>query len=167
MRRFVPVCILVAVLSTFLTPVARAAPTEEELKAEGRVLKLINEYRVNKGLAPVVSNAAVKREARRHNNYQANQGTLSHDGFAARTQRIADEDSGIDPDEICENVASAQGYDELGPVAVRVVRAWKTVKEKRRCMLDRPFTKQSAGVAVKHAGDTWYVTYLAAHDTTP
>ena len=170
MGRFVRVCILLAVSSTLLVPVARAAGegvTEEEIRAENRVLKLVNAYRVESGLSALVAHTFLTREARKHNNYQANNGELSHDGFDERAQRIADEDGGIDPDKICENVASAQGYDQPGPVAKLVVRAWKKAKTKRACLLDDPFTKQSAGVGVEHRGGIWYVTFLGAHDTTP
>lgn len=170
MGRFARLSLLVALASSMLVPQAFAAggqASPEETRAERIILKKINVYRVDRGLAPLVRHEFMSKEARKHSNYMANQGKLSHDGFSSRKSRIASNDAGIDPAKICENTASAQGYDNPGPVAKKVVRAWKKSGSKRRCLLDVDFATHSAGVGVEHRGDSWYATFIAANDSTP
>ena len=167
MGRFARLLVLVAVSVAIIVPQAQAADQGPSERGEKLLLKYINEFRVNQGLAPVVAHQFASREARKHNNWQANHGELSHDNFEARAARIEDEDGGTDADRMCENVASAQGYDNPGPVAKLIFRAWRRTAGKRACMLDGSYTKESAGVGVTLVGDTWYATLINMHDATP
>lgn len=172
MGRFARLSILVVMLLSLVSPVVRAAgegPAPEEERAERRLLRLINDYRQAQvpPLPVLVRHNIITREARQHSNYMANHGELSHDNFDQRKAEIAASDSGIDENKICETTASAQGYDRPGPVAKKMFRAWRRTASTRRCLLDRDFSTQSGGVGVQHVGDTWYATFIAAHDTSP
>lgn len=170
MTRIFRLCCVVVLFFALATPPAGAAggaATELEQQVERRTLKYINAYRVKKGLTPLVSHLNITREARRHSNHMADEGELSHDNFDARKAKIVQADPDIDDTKICENTASAQGYQQPGPVAKRVWQGWKRVRKLRNCMLDAKFDTHSAGVGVELRGQTWYVTFIAANDSSP
>jgi uncharacterized protein YkwD len=170
MARFARVPLAAALLVAIAAPSVNAAltpSTNQEIKAERRTFAFINVYRVDQGLDELTNHAYITREARKHSNYMANHGVLSHDGFTNRKNRIAGQDSGIDSTKICEATAKALGVKDPVVVARRAVRAWKASPSLRRCLLDTPFTKQSAGVGAERRNDTWYLTFIAANDTSP
>ncbi len=172
MARSARVALAAALLITLVAPSVRAAsedrPTSpKELKAEAKVLALVNKFRIAKGLTALTENSVIRREARRHSRFMANQGELSHQGFAGRKNRIVDGDAGTSVNRMCENTGRAQGYDSPGAAARQIVNGWKTVKALRGCMKDSNFAKHSGGVGVELRVNDWFVTFIAAHDTSP
>ena len=145
---------------------ASADTSDEERAAELKLLRLINDARETKGLKPLREHADIRAEAEAHSERMANQQTLSHIGFDARTARIAAEDSGIDPDQICENVGSA-GAAKMSRAMKGVLRAWKGSKEQADCLFDAlGYRTRSGAVGVVFAERTWWVTFIAASDDT-
>jgi uncharacterized protein YkwD len=157
--------VVLAVLGT--APRASADVTEEERAAEVKVLKLINRGREAKGLKPLKEHEVIRTEAEGQSERMAKQQTLSHTGLEARQTRIANADSGIDPDQICENVASAELHD-IHKAMKGIVKAWKGSEVHNQCMFDGSgYTTRSAGVGAIFSEGVWYVTFIAAHDETP
>jgi uncharacterized protein YkwD len=147
-------------------PAAVAVTTPREQKAEDNLFRLINKGRVNHALLALIEHGDIRSEARDHSVRMADNGALSHVGFDARRARIANGDAGIDQDKICELVARARTRNP--DVAARLVyRAWKRAARFRQCMFDRDFTTQSGAVGVELRDDTYWFTFIAAHDDTP
>jgi uncharacterized protein YkwD len=163
--------ILALALSAFVgfgvLPTAKADTTESEHKAEVRLFEAINNFRVNKGLAPLIEHAFIRDQAREHAQRMSDQGVLSHTGFNARTVKISHDDAGIAPEKICENVASSP-LPGAGKTAKATFRAWKASVDHRACMLGpADYTTQSGAVGAEYDGNTWWIVFIAAHDDTP
>ena len=145
---------------------ATADTSDEERAAEVKLFELINDARDAKGLRRLREHAVIRAEAEAHSERMANQQTLSHIGFEARSARIANEDSGIDPDRICENVGSA-GVAKVGRAMKGILRAWKGSQEQADCLFDAlGYKTRSGAVGVVFAERTWWVTFIAAFDET-
>lgn len=145
---------------------ATAAASDEERAAEVKLFKLINDARDAKGLRALREHAVIRDEAEAHSQRMANQQTLSHVGFDARSTRIANEDSGIDPDQICENVGSAD-VAKMSRAMKGIFRAWKRSQEQADCLFDAlGYKARSGAVGVVFAERTWWVTFIAASDET-
>lgn len=143
-----------------------AAPTDEERQAEVKLLSIINRAREAKDLRLLKEHDVIREEAEAHSERMARQQTLSRVGFDARATRIANEDSGIDPDQICENV----GYAEVSRISRAMkglFKAWKQSRTHADCMFDGlGYSTRSAGVGVVFVDGIWWVTFIAAHDET-
>lgn len=164
-RRSILAC---AALAALVLPMARAsaAPTEAERTAETKLLKIINRAREAQDLRPVREHDTILEEARAQSERMAEAGELNHAGLEARKNRIAREDDGIDPDQICEAVAQAP----VGNVAKqmkKIFKAWRAAEAQRDCLLDGlGFTSRSAAVGVIIADNSYWVTYIGASDST-
>jgi uncharacterized protein YkwD len=159
---------LVALAVAATAPRAGAVTDADERTAELKLFDLINKGRANLStpIPALIEHADIRVEARRHSNGMARDGFLSHEGLEGRKRRIADADPGIDPDKICEVVASAQ---VLSPnvAARRIYRAWSNSRL-RKCLFDKfGYSAESAAVGMRFGNNRYYATFIAAHDSTP
>ena len=164
MRRIAVVAVLVA--ASLLAPPQAGAIGDQERTLERVLLKFINELREKKGLDPIVEHNFIRGQARDHSEHMALTQTLTHDGLQGRKDAIAAADDGINANKICENVGRGLNFDGPRPVAQGVYNGWRGSPEHRACLLDDVFTKESGAVGAAKRGKNWYVTFIAAHDTT-
>ena len=159
--------LLVVLAALGVAPRATADVTDDERAAEVKLLKLINRGREAKGLRLLKEHETIRAEAEGQSERMAKQQTLSHTGLDARAQRIANADGGIDPDQVCENAASAEVHD-IHKAMKKIFKASKANQEHSDCMFDGgDYTTRSAGVGAIFSEGTWWVTFIAAHDETP
>jgi len=157
--------LLLAVLGA--TPRASADATTDERTAEIKLLKIINRARDAKGLKLLKEHDVIRAEAEGQSQRMADQGGLNHNGLQQRENRIAKADSGIDPDQICENVASAKSSNVQKSMK-KIFVAWRASQPHEDCMLDGlGYEERSAGVGVVFQDGVFWVTFIAASDTTP
>jgi uncharacterized protein YkwD len=141
--------------------------TDLARKAEVKLLELVNDARAAKGLGALIEHQGIVDEARAHSEFMASVGSVNHTGFAARTRRIANGDTGIDQTQICENTASAR-VRRPGAAAKGILAGWKRTDTLRDCMFDNlGYTTESAAVGAVLVEGVYWVTFMAAHDTTP
>jgi uncharacterized protein YkwD len=162
------VCVALAA-TAILGPLPRAvaAPTENEREAEVKLLKIINRAREAQDLKRLKEHDVIVEEARAQSARMAEAGELNHAGLDARKNRIAKADEGIDPEQICEAVASARSSN-IGKSMKKIFKSWRAAEEQRSCVLDGSgYTTRSAGVGVTFADGTFWVTYIGASDDTP
>lgn len=82
---------------------------------EKDILKLVNEYRTELELQPLKPIAEISLEAESHNFYMIEQGEVSHDNFAVRSEYLV---NNLNAKAVSENVA--YGYSS----ADTVVKGW-------------------------------------------
>jgi uncharacterized protein YkwD len=145
---------------------ATADATPEERAAEVKLLRIINKAREAKGLRVLKEHDVIREEAEAHSERMARQQTLSHNAFEARATRIANADSGIDPDQICENVGFAE-VSKMARAMKGIFRAWKQSQEQADCLFDAlGYSTRSGAAGVVFVDGRWWVTIIAAHDET-
>ena len=158
---------LVAIASLGPLPRAAATPTDDEREAEVKLLKIINRARDAQELKLLKEHDVITDEARAQSARMAEAGELNHAGLEARKNRIAKADSGIDPDQICEAVASAHASN-IKRSMKKIFQAWRAAQEQADCLLDGlGYTSRSAGVGVTFADGVFWVTFIGAGDDTP
>lgn len=114
--------------------------------ANTSAINVVNDYRAQKGLAPLRHSQRLETAARRHARDMARRGFFSHKGSNGSNvaQRVRAE--GYDYCFVAENIA--MGQKSLG----EVMQAWATSKGHRKNMLDR----RAAEVAlVKDENNIW------------
>ncbi len=150
-----------------VSPRASAAPTEDEREAEVKLLRIINRAREAQGLKLLKEHDVITDEARAQSERMSEAGELNHAGLEARKNRISKADDGIDPDQICEAVASARSSNITRSMK-KIFKTWRASENQRECLLDGlGYTSRSAGVGVTFADGTFWVTFLGASDETP
>jgi uncharacterized protein YkwD len=165
--RLLALVAVVAIAALGPLPRATAAPTEDERAAEVKLLKIINRAREAQGLKLLKEHETIREEARAQSERMAEAGELNHAGLEARKNRIARDDGGIDPDQICEAVASARSND-VSRTMKKIFKTWRAAEAQRDCLLDGlGYTSRSAGVGVTFAENTFWVTFIGASDDTP
>ncbi len=166
MKRFA-VAVAIAVSLVVVRP-ADAAVTRSERRVENSIFAMINNQRTGGGLGAEHLHTFARRLAEGHSAAMARRGVLGHFGFTRRVNRLRANDSGINGF-VCENVAYVSGSSITRTQAASMIfNGWMNSPPHRKCMLDQEGgTTQSAAVGIKHAGNTWWATYIAAHDTSP
>jgi uncharacterized protein YkwD len=96
----------------------RATSSSSIATLEQSVFQQINQYRRQKGLAPLSRNATINQQARQHSQNMANSRTLSHNGFSTRIQVIG---RTIAYKSAAENVAYNAGFSNP---AAQAVNGW-------------------------------------------
>jgi uncharacterized protein YkwD len=143
-----------------------AAPTEDERAAEVKLLKIINRARQAQGLKLLKEHNVITDEARAQSERMAEQGVLNHAGLEARKTRIANADSGISEDQICEAVASPP-FGNVRRQMKKTFAAWRADEVLGDCLLDGlGYTSRSAGIGVVIADNMFWVTFIGAADET-
>jgi uncharacterized protein YkwD len=82
-------------------------PTGAFAELEQTVFEQINQYRVEQGLAPLLLNAEISEQARRHSEAMAESRNLSHAGFEERAEAIS---QSVPFRSAAENVAFNRGF---------------------------------------------------------
>lgn len=115
---------------------------------ENEVLKVINEYRAAKKLAPLKQNSVLIEEARNHSHNMATMKVpFSHDGFQTRAQHIEGKLRYVK--NIAENVAYGQ------PTAKEVVKDWLNSPGHKK-NIEGNFTETGIGIASNSKGILYY-----------
>jgi uncharacterized protein YkwD len=166
LRAVLSVLVLAAAFATASATKADTDVTEEERAAELKMLRIINRGREAKDLRPLREHDLIREEAELHSDRMAKQQTLSHIGFENRIQRIAETDSGIDEDQICEATGNAD-TSNTHKALKGIYRGWKADQELRDCLFDGlGYTANVAGVGVEFRDGAYWVTAIIAHDDT-
>ncbi len=122
---------------------------------EQRVHTLINQYRVDQGLAPLTISDVITTQCRNHSRNMAD-GTVpfSHDGFQDRVNAIS---SQISISHAAENVATNSGYSDPAQIAVN---GWiKSAGHKKNIEGDYDLT----GIGVSQSSEGgYYLTQMFA-----
>jgi uncharacterized protein YkwD len=120
---------------------------------EARVHTLVNQYRVDKGYAPLTQSDIIAAQARKHSRNMAD-GTVpfSHDGFPERVEEIRKQ---IDIGGAGENVAMNSGYSDPARVAVE---GWLK-SEGHRGNIEGNYDLTGIGVA-QNSNGTYYLTQI-------
>ena len=147
---------------------AHATVSSEERSVELSVFSKINDKRASLSKGQLTEHPFMRSKAEAHSDAMARRHQLGHFGFSRRVQAIEANDSGI-KDWICENVAYVSGSGiGAAQAASMLYNGWLNSPPHRKCMLDQEgHTTQSAGIGVTHAGNTWWATFIGAHDNTP
>lgn len=120
---------------------------------EARVHTLINQYRVEKGYAPLTLKDVITTQARQHSNNMASGSVpFSHDGFQQRVDEIKKQ---IDVGGAGENVAMNSGYTDPARVAFD---GW-IKSDGHRANIEGNYDLTGIGVAQNSSG-TYYLTQL-------
>lgn len=122
---------------------------------EARVHLLVNQYRVDKGLAPLALSDVITTQARGHSRNMAD-GTVpfSHDGFQQRVDEIKKQ---ISIAGAGENVAMNSGYSDPARTAVD---GW-IKSDGHRANIEGDYNLTGIGVAQSSAG-AYYITHIFA-----
>jgi len=144
--------IFLAGISSSFTDKKKAATTQVQndlLKMEEEVWRLVNEYRVSKGLSNLEMNEYMRELCREHSQNMAN-GTVGfgHGGFDERTDLIWEK---IAMGGVAENVA----YNYSG--AAQALEQWKNSSGHNANMLGN-YTLTGIGIASN--GETYYFTQM-------
>jgi uncharacterized protein YkwD len=123
--------------STFDPP---SAATSDQEKIVERVNQLVNEFRKEQGLAPLVVSPFISAEARQHSIDMSRDGRISHNGFKQRVGKIQQK---IPYRSAGENVAVNLGYKDPARAAVA---GWKKSPDHRKNMLGN-FSLTGIGIA--------------------
>ncbi len=97
---------------------AKRAASPSLATLEQSVFQKINQFRQQKGLAPLSLNITITQQARQHSQTMASSRVLSHDGFAGRVKAIS---RSIPYTGAAENVAYNKGFSD--PVS-QAVNGW-------------------------------------------
>lgn len=117
---------------------------------ETEVMNQINNYRNSIGLVKLSRLNLVSKEAETHSFYMLQNGTLSHDNFAIRTQNLMNNAAAIN---IAENVA--YGYK----TAEELLNAWLRSAEHRQKIEEKRYT--DFGISAKYnPNGGYYVTQI-------
>lgn len=161
-------CVLVAgmMLAPLVTaPPASAAASATEIDARMKLLDIINNKRVAKGLGVAQEFAVATDEAQDHSQSMKKRGRIDHKGFQQRFNAIKAADAGMV--QACENVAFVSGVANKNRAMKMIYKGWKRSAPHRKCMFDKNFTVTDAGIGVERKGRrTWYATFIALRDTT-
>jgi uncharacterized protein YkwD len=169
MKRSAVTLVCVAIFATAIgVRPASASVSAAERQVEVSVFSKINNRRAGLGPSREIEDAFIRSQAEQHSDAMARRGLLGHFGFTKRVAAIEANDSGI-RSWICENVAYVSGSSISATQAASMIfHGWMNSPPHRKCMLDEDgATTQSAGIGITHAGNTWWATFIAAHDTTP
>ncbi|WNZ24986.1 CAP domain-containing protein [Leptolyngbya sp. NK1-12] len=127
----------------------RATANSSMATLEQSVFQQINQYRQQRGLAPLTRNATINQQARQHSQNMANSRTLSHNGFSARIQTIG---KTIPYRAAAENVAYNAGFSNP---AAQAVNGWlKSSGHLRNIMGNYNLT--GIGVAKNSQGEFYF-----------
>ncbi|PKV49775.1 uncharacterized protein YkwD [Aquimarina sp. MAR_2010_214] len=89
--------------------------TPNEISITDEILKLVNEYRQNKGLAALTKNTTAEQLAADHTRYMISKGVINHDNFDAKFKTLQEKENATG---MAENVAN------FYPDAQSVVTGW-------------------------------------------
>ena len=110
------------------------------------VVQLINTFRTQNGVAPLLVGPALSRAAQAHSSDMARRGYFDHGAFVTRLRSF-----GVRAPYLGENIAA--GTRPLAPTTI--VRMWIKSPPHRENLLDRSFRRIGVGVA---GGSTRLVT---------
>jgi uncharacterized protein YkwD len=116
---------------------------------EIQVLELINQHRIELGLAPLVDHSMVKAVAFTHTDYMIEENNISHDNFFERKESLEENAEAI---KVSENVA----YGFSSPESL--VRAWLNSKPHRET-IEGDFTDFDIS-AEQNENGKWYYTNI-------
>lgn len=131
------------------TPVAVDA---EVAAIEQAVFEQINAHRISQGLAPLENSGVIVTQSRQHSADMAEVRRISHDGFDARVDAIAES---LSYRAAGENVASNQGFSDP---ATQAVQGWLSSPGHRR-NIEGDFDTTGVGV-VQGSDGTYYFTQI-------
>ncbi len=122
---------------------------------EARVHTLINQYRVDKGYAPLTRSDVITAQARKHSKNMAD-GTVpfSHDGFAERVEEIRKQ---INIGGAGENVAMNSGYSDPARISVD---SW-IESDGHRANIEGNYDLTGIGVS-QNSNGAYYLTQIFA-----
>lgn len=144
------------------TPSAIPAPTLEAASASGDAVRFqamvdeihqqVNDFRRSQGLAPLTLDPAISAEALQHSEVMAQSGSLSHDGFQDRIDRLSQT---LSLRSAAENVAFNFGHSDP---ASQAVSGWKGSTGHRKNMLG-DFSTTGIGIVQDDQG-RYYFTQI-------
>jgi uncharacterized protein YkwD len=123
---------------------------------EFRLLKIVNDKRVQAGLAPLQFSRYLMIAARNHSSDMAARGYLGHDSPAGDTPADRARTAGINYDELGENIYRGNAAD-ADSLPERVVDTWMQSPAHRANLLSPGFRLSAVGVARADNG-LYYVT---------
>jgi uncharacterized protein YkwD len=128
------------------------AQTEEKGLAE-ETLRLINEYRQSKSLAPLLSEAVIYEQCLAHSKDMAQDDALNHDGFDRRAKNIG---KSLKITAWAENVAFNFGEDNPAKTAFL---QWKNSRGHHKNVVGKSYTHTGLAV-VKTSEGKYYFTQI-------
>lgn len=156
--KFLPVMVLVALLSfscsteefpeETIDSVSLPVPPAAKI-IEIEILELINEHRINEGLAPLNDHNIIKAVAYTHTDYMVESNNVGHDNFFQRKNSLIDNANAT---KVSENVAYA--YNS----AQSVVNAWIN-SDGHRETIEGDFTDFDISAEQNEEGK-WYFTNI-------
>jgi uncharacterized protein YkwD len=123
---------------------------------EFQLLKLVNDSRVQAGLAPLQFSQRLMLAARNHSRDMAARGYLGHDSPTGDTPADRARAAGIDYDELGENVYRGAASD-TDALPEHVIKAWLQNRAHRANMLSPGFRLSAVGIARANDGN-FFVT---------
>jgi uncharacterized protein YkwD len=131
-------------------------PSRSVTVLERRIFALVNEHRQRLRLAPLVLDARMSDEARRHSVAMAAGWTPpGHRGFR---ERVAALRRSMPIGTAAENVAAIRDYDDA---AVEAMRGWLASTGHRES-IEGPYERTGIGVASNAAGEFYFTQLFAA-----
>jgi uncharacterized protein YkwD len=118
---------------------------------EQSVHNQINQYRQKQNFLPLAFDETIADEARLHSAQMAKVGRISHDGFDGRATSIG---RSIKYRGFAENVASNQGYQDPGLIAIK---SWISSASHHKTMVGN---FDLTGIGVVKQGDSYYFTQI-------
>lgn len=138
--------IIVCLILLIVPSINISLDTEEE-----KLFNLINEYRQNNGLSPLVLSSNLTIAAKLHSQDMANNNYFSHYSLDGRSPRDRARDAGYFYLPIGENIAA--GYTK----AIDVFNAWKSSYEHNKNMLNKDF--KAIGIGRAYNSSSFYKWY--------
>ena len=144
----------------------------DTLALEAHVFAALNEYRIQRGLAPLEADRRLGLAARRHARSMRDHGFFDHEDPTTsrdRTYDVRAERAGYDWRSVGENLAllHMQEVGDAEAVADRAIRVLHDSRSHRRLMLDREMLDAGIGVAVAPgpagSAGTIFVVQLFGH----
>lgn len=140
------------IISDLKTSPVRIAQTNTSA-LEQLVHQQVNQYRVERGLVPLVLQESISEQARTHSQEMAATTVpFGHDGFPDRIQAIA---KAISLSAAAENVAYNKGYSEP---ATEAVQGWLNSRGHRQ-NIEGKYNKTGIGI-IKNASGEYYFTQI-------
>ncbi len=133
-----------------------AIPLAQLNPIESRIIYLVNSVRTRAGAEALALSDRLMVAARAHAADMAAHGYLAHESAAGDTTADRVRSSGLDYEEVAENLMSDSGRD-LAALPQRVLTTWLASPSSRNNLLAPQFN--AVAVAIAHATDgTYYVT---------
>lgn len=137
------------ILSSVLSSCSNDDSNSNEISVADEVLKLVNEYRSEKGLKPLTKNSTAEELAIGHTRYMISKKDISHDNFNSRGDVLNEKENAVST---AENVASSY------PDAKSVVDGW-IASDGHRQNIEGDYTHTGIA-AIKDENGKYYYTQL-------